>query len=395
MRKGPELPDQPADQDRLLEPRFMHPAIFIPANVSIGVLYALHDWIYMRQWDGYHNSASLALAEWGMQFLLWGTICWLMWCFMRSAIERANLKQILTLFVPFSLFLSVIEEIVWVFLFPHIPMKHPQWSFLERLGFNLEGDVTQSLPIFWCSFFLFRGVGYYQKFREKESAAAQLEVQLVNAQMAALRMQLNPHFLFNTMNSISSLMRFDIDAADTMLEQLSSLLRITLAKGQAQKIRLQEEMEVVQLYVSIQQLRFGDRVRHNIYVAPEVWDALVPTMVLQPIVENAYVHGIAKSLGGGTITIEADIKGDKLRISICNIGTGTLPFQDAPARQGVGIANVRARLELHYGSRQSFSLREPAPGEVTALFLLPLEIDQSLSHDNGSSLYAASGSDRG
>src|ERR1700722_3455673 len=89
-------------------------------------------------------------------------------------------------------------------------------------------------------------------------------------------------------------------------------------------------------------------------------------MVHQPIVENAYVHGSAKSLGGGTITIEADIKGDKLRISICNIGTGTLPFQDASARQGVGIANVRARLEVHYGGRKDFSLREPAPGEVTA-----------------------------
>jgi two-component system, LytTR family, sensor kinase len=206
-------------------------------------------------------------------------------------------------------------------------------------------------------------------------------------------MQLNPHFLFNTLNSVSSLMRSDPDSADEMLERLSSLLRITLAKGQAQKVRLQEEMEVVRLYVSIQQLRFGDRVRHDIRVAPEIWDALVPTMILQPIVENAYVHGIAKSLGAATISIDAGIKGDKLRVSICNIGSGLRPFQDA--RQGVGIANVRARLELHYGSRQSFSLREFVPGEVTAIFLLPLEIDQSLSHDHGSSLYAASGSDRG
>jgi LytS/YehU family sensor histidine kinase len=208
-------------------------------------------------------------------------------------------------------------------------------------------------------------------------------------------MQLNPHFLFNTLNCVSSLMRSDADSADEMLERLSSLLRITLAKGKAQKISLQEEMDVVQLYVSIQQLRFGDRVQHSIHVAPEAWDALVPTMILQPIVENAYVHGIAKSLGKGTITINAGIEGDKLRVSICNAGRGLRPFQDALARQGVGIANVVTRLELHYGSRQSFSLRELVPGEVTALFLLPLEIDKSLRHDHGSSLYAASSSDRG
>ena len=190
-------------------------------------------------------------------------------------------------------------------------------------------------------------------------------------------------------------MRSDPDGADEMLERLSSLLRITLAKGQAQKIRLQEEMEIVQLYVSIQQLRFGDRVRHDIHVAPEAWDALLPTMILQPIIENAYVHGIAKCLGAGTITIEAGVEKDALRVSIRNVGTGLRPFQDALARQGVGIANVKARLELHYGSRQSFSLRELVPGEVTALVLLPLEIDTSLSHDHGSPLYAASSSDRG
>ena len=122
-------------------------------------------------------------------------------------------------------------------------------------------------------------------------------------------MQLNPHFLFNTLNCVSSLMRSDPDGADEMLERLSSLLRITLAKGQAQTNSLARGDGVIQLYVSIQQLRFGDRVRHSIEVAPEAWDALVPTMILQPIVENAYVHGIARSPDEGTITIKASVEG--------------------------------------------------------------------------------------
>jgi LytS/YehU family sensor histidine kinase len=217
----------------------------------------------------------------------------------------------------------------------------------------------------------------------------------VQARLQALQMQLNPHFLFNTLNSVSSLMRSDPDGADEMLERLSSLLRITLAKGQAQRIPLQEEMEVVQLYVSIQQLRFGDRVSHSIEVAPEAWDALVPSMLLQPIVENAYVHGISRSLGEGTITIKVSVEGDKLCISIRNAGCVPGSFGDTLKRQGVGITNVKARLELHYGSRQSFSIREVVPGDVTALCVLPLEIDKRPSSDHAEPLYAASGSDRG
>jgi sensor histidine kinase YesM len=255
--------------------------------------------------------------------------------------------------------------------------------------------LLSDVVIFWMGFIVFRSVGYYQRYREREQMASQLQAQLVQARLQALQMQLNPHFLFNTLNSVSSLMRSDPDGADEMLERLSSLLRITLAKGQAQRIPLQEEMEVVQLYVSIQQLRFGDRVSHSVEVAPEAWDALVPSMILQPIVENAYVHGISRSLGKGTIAIKAFVEGDKLRISIRNAGCVPGSFGETLKREGVGIANVRARLELHYGSRQSFSIQETAPGDVTALCVLPLEIDKRPSNDHAEPLYAASSSDRG
>jgi two-component system, LytTR family, sensor kinase len=118
-------------------------------------------------------------------------------------------------------------------------------------------------------------------------------------------------------------------------------------------------------------------------------------MILQPIVENAYVHGISRSLGEGTITINASIEGDTLCISIRNAGCVPGSLDDAPKKGGVGIANVKARLELHYGNRQSFSLREMVPGDVTAVFLLPLEIDKRPSNDHAEPLYAASSSDRG
>ena len=177
----------------------------------------------------------------------------------------------------------------------------PYW---QRVPFNFKGDLVESMVIFWGAFFFFRGFGYYQQFREKETVAAQLEAQLANAQIAALRMQLNPHFLFNTMNSISSLMRSDIDAADSMLEQMSSLLRMTLERGDVQLIPLHDEIEFIETYLAMQDRRYAGRVMRTLSVDPELHDALVPAMILQPIVENAFVHGLSKLDRGGELTIE-------------------------------------------------------------------------------------------
>jgi two-component system, LytTR family, sensor kinase len=390
-RLGNKLSNTTKQELKQAHPFFMRPLVFLSGWMVLALLFGFQEFAEISV-AGWKVPLWLPLLAWTVEFLLWGLIFLGMWRFLRESIQSATSRQMLLRYLPLSVAVSLIEEVIFATIFRFQPMgKH--YTYLVRLERYLASELITNIAIFWIVFVLFRSIGYYQRFREREHAAARLQAQLVEARLQALQMQLNPHFLFNTLNSVSSLMRSDPDSADEMLERLSSLLRITLAKGQAQKVRLQEEMEVVQLYVSIQRLRFGDRVRHDIRVAPEVWDALVPTMILQPIVENAYVHGIAKSLGAATITIDAGIKGDKLRVSICNIGSGLRSFQDA--RQGVGIANVRARLELHYGSRQSFSLRELVPGEVTAIFLLPLEIDQSLSHDHGSSLYAASGSDRG
>ncbi len=136
----------------------------------------------------------------------------------------------------------------------------------------------ESMVIFWGAFFFFRGFGYYQQFREKETVAARLEAQLANSQIAALRMQLNPHFLFNTMNSISSLMRSDIDAADSMLEQMSSLLRMTLERRDVQLIPLHDEIEFIETYLGMQDRRYAGRVIRTLSVDPELHDALVPAM---------------------------------------------------------------------------------------------------------------------
>jgi len=369
-------------------PFFMHPLVFLSGWAALGILFGFQELMEMS--FDVKIPLWMPFASWTIDYLIWGLICLGLWHFLRASIQSATPRQMVLQYLPLSVLVSVLVEASYAAI---VRYQHPgqHLTYVARVEHYLSSDLVTDVAIFWLVFALFRGIGYYQRFREREQMASRLEGQLVQARLQALQMQLNPHFLFNTLNSVSSLMRSDPDGADEMLERLSSLLRITLAKGQAQKVPLQEEMDVIQLYVSIQQLRFGDRVRHSIDVTPEAWDALVPTMILQPIVENAYVHGISKSLGEGMIAIKASIQGDTLCISVRNTGS----LNEAPEKPGVGIANVKTRLQLHYGSRQSFTIQEGAPGDVTAVFLLPLEIDKSPSSDHPESLYAASSSDRG
>ncbi len=397
LRKG-RLAIKPNNQTKPkidpTRPFFMRPVVFLSGWVVLGILFGFQEYVDMSL-EAWKIPLWVPLAGWTLDFLLWGLTFLCMWRFLRVSIQTATTRQMLLQYLPLSVLAGVARGSALHRASFATSIRAGTIRFLTRLGHNLSSALVTDVIIFWMGFIVFRSIGYYQRYREREQVASQLQAQLVQARLQALQMQLNPHFLFNTLNSVSSLMRSDPDSADEMLERLSSLLRITLAKGQAQRIPLQEEMEVVQLYVSIQQLRFGDRVSHSVEVAPEAWDALVPSMLLQPIVENAYVHGISRSLGEGTITIKASVEGDKLCISIRNAGCVPGSFGDSLNRQGVGIANVKARLELHYGNQQSFTIKEVAPGDVTALCVLPLEIDKRPSSDHGEPLYAASGSDRG
>lgn len=374
--EGRSLKSISANGDRKY-PLFMHPAIFVGLTLLLGELFALQQWTSMRLWS-YHMKISQVMAAWGLEYFLWGSICWLLWRWFGYQIQKASLTAILTRILPLSLFLSVLEEMIWVFFFPNFPIGASHWSYWRRLGFELNGDFFDNLVIFWCAFGLFRGLGYYEQFRQKESIAARLEMQLANAQMSALRMQLNPHFLFNTMNSISSLMRTEVEAADTMLEQLSSLLRITLERGNSQFVLLRDEMDFVEIYLALQEQRYGDRVRQILNIDPGVHDALVPAMILQPIVENAYAHGISKLDRGGILEIRACREGKRLRLSVLNSGVGlATPSLTKTDGHGVGLTNIRSRLQLHYGAHQTFLIHEVDSDRVEVVIEFPLQLSEA------------------
>lgn len=353
-------------------PLLVHPAIFVGGFIFLGMLFGLQNWITEHTW-GYKVDLLLLLRAWIVQYFIWGVICWLIWFWLGRAIQNAGLPWILTRLIPLSALVSVGEEMVWVLCFPHLPLGMPM-SYWQRLRFELDGEIIDNFLIFWLVIVLFRGVDYYQRYREKEGAAAQLSVQLAQAQIRALRMQLNPHFLFNTMNSISSMMRIDVPAADIMLEQLSSLLRITLERGETQLISLSDEMEFMEMYLALQDRRFAGRVRQEVRVDPALHDALIPAMLLQPIVENAYAHGLSRLDRDGVLTVEVGRERGRLKVTVLNTGIGLNPTPRKDAQStGVGIANVKNRLRLHYGAQQSFAMHEAGAHNVQVTITFPLQ----------------------
>jgi len=354
----------------------MNPAVFITSSVLVGILFAFQEWISLRHM-GYHMAAPIFFESWGFQFLVWGALCWLLWKFMGAKIQRANLVTILAVFLPLSVVISLAQQMLFVLIFRNLPLNHQEMSYWQRLSMYVYAELLDNMLIFWCAFLLFRGVGYYQRFREQEQAKTALEIELANAQLAALRMQLNPHFLFNTMNSISSLMRSDVEAADTMLEQLSCLLRLSLERGESQLVSLREELDFIELYLGMQGQRYAGRVTQSVSCDPELYDALVPSMLLQPIVENAYVHGISKTDANSILTIEGRRHGDQLGICVVNSGIGLTPRLNERSRRGVGLRNIQARLNLHYGADATFEIAQIDQRNVSVTIVLPLQYSKA------------------
>ena len=245
------------------------------------------------------------------------------------------------------------------------------WSTLLVLGFH--GNVIS----YWVILGVVTGYRHYRRLQEREAQALRLELrsaelsgQLARAQMNALKMQLQPHFLFNTLNAIMVLVRQqNASRAEEMLGRLSDLLRCVLDEGEAQEVPLHRELEYARLYLAIEQVRFEERLKVSIVIDPAVIDAAVPHMALQPIVENAIRHGIARTSVPGTVAITASGIGDDLVIQVTDDGPG-LDRTDASEGWGIGLANTRARLRQLYGDAASLTVQDTAPG-VTVRMALP------------------------
>lgn len=265
--------------------------------------------------------------------------------------------------------------------FAHVAMAEAAYVTIPYSGY--EGKLTWwdrvqrtfvmnfdwEMATYWAIIGFSYAAGYYRQAQDRALRASQLEASLAEAQLQALQRQLHPHFLFNTLNAISALMHRDVNAADQMLARLSDLLRMALDQPGAQEVPLKDELEFLEKYLEIEQTRFGDRLTVHFDVDPETLDALVPNLVLQPLVENSVRYAIGARIEPGTIQVRARRAGDALRLQVIDNGPGLR--QASRPGAGVGLANTRMRLEHLYGGEGQLSLVEPPDGGLVAAVTLP------------------------
>jgi two-component sensor histidine kinase len=249
----------------------------------------------------------------------------------------------------------------------------PDWepfkdkSDLELLQILFGARFLFYLLVFWLVLGVAQAVLLYRRFRERAVRAAQLEAKLAVAQLQVLKTQLQPHFLFNTLNAISALIHQDVELADRMIARLGELLRQALDTAGTQEVTLRQELEFIKPYLEIEQARLGPRLDVAIDVDAEVIDASVPNLILQPLVENAIRHGVAPRRGPGRIAITARRQDGALLLQVRDNGGGLA----ANYTEGVGVSNTRARLRQLYGDDQRFVMTVPPEGGLLVTVAVP------------------------
>lgn len=244
-------------------------------------------------------------------------------------------------------------------------------------NFLLIRFFTESLP-FWALIALVHAIEFHRRYRQREIETARLQTQLTESRLEALTAQLQPHFLFNTLQGISTLMHRDVKAADAMLSRLSDLLRLTLQRGEKQVAPLSEEMEMLAHYVEISRERFKDRLVFETRITMDAHQAMVPFFILQPLVENALQHGIARRAGPGRIGVSAERFGEMLHVAVSDDGPGLMNAGHEFPREGIGLSNTRQRLRELYGDQHQLTLTTPQEGGLRVELRIPYRTANTL-----------------
>ena len=305
------------------------------------------------------------------RLLAWRAIDWyscalfvppFLWLVRRAPLERSTWPRRLPMYVGVTLLATIAKYALLV------PLQAPLLGAARTQSFRvvLAGNAISELMIFWAVVGVLHAVEFYRRYREREALTLELRAQLSQSQLDVLRAQLHPHFLFNALNAATVLVHRDPDAADAMLTRLGELLRHALRSDPRHETPLREELELLDQYLDIMRMRFSDRLTIRRTVPSALESALVPTFVLQPLVENALEHGVDRVEGRGCVEIEAACDGDSLLLAVRDNGPGD--HGNAHAGFGIGLTNTRARLAALYGDAADLTLR-PRPGGGTEVVL--------------------------
>jgi LytS/YehU family sensor histidine kinase len=347
----------------------MEAAIVFAAWAIFGLLVANQNYT-MSALNGRQMPLFIAFRSAFLESVLWAlTTVAIFWLTRRYPLERGRMPRRIAVHLVAAVVIAMARTGItlmlawylrWIRVFPTFSLQFWSTSSQNVLFYTLLLGIAHL-------------VLYYRRYREREQVVDQLARGLTEARLQALKMQLQPHFLFNTLNAISALIPDEAKPARRMVARLGDLLRTTLEHEETQEVTLREELAFLQPYLEIEQARLADRLTVVMNVAPETLDARVPHLLLQPLVENAIRHGIASRIEPGTVEIStARGAGDRfLQLEIRDDGRGLEPNSDVRIRRGVGLTNIRSRLEQLYGPDHRFTLENHAERGVLVRISIP------------------------
>ena len=326
----------------------------------MAALFTPQHWVLTRRAPSPPHWTELFASNLVM-FWLWAALTpVILWVGRRYPLERRRFAARLLLFFAAGFAFALVHIALVRYVSAILAGQPPQPYFNYLVGYGATGVL-----IAWDLLAASQAVTYFRRYHDRE-------LRLVQAQLQSLKTQLHPHFLFNTLNAIAELLHQDPTRAERTLTQLSDLLRHALERSDAHEVALKEEVDFLRNYVRIQQTLLQERLEVRWAIDDDTLDACVPTMLLQPIVENAVQHGIGPRASGGTIEVTARREGPRLRVTVEDDGVGMTP----PARRGkesagIGLSNTRARLQHMYGSDHTFEIGPRAGGGVSVRLIMP------------------------
>src|SRR6516165_6561916 len=360
-----------------LKTNWRRPALLFVTWTLIGLAFAAVSYgVALSQNDKrFGITASLRLNL--VLFYLWGVFSPLILRFCRRFRVEFRLLSIRNLMVhvpAIILFAAVHETLLLAILWSITPSSRGELTtitdyYARHFGYGFYIDlIIASLIVIGAHALL-----YYDDFRASELQQSSLKTQLAQAQLRALKMQVHPHFLFNTLHSISFLVLEDPTKANSMIARLGDFLRLTVDNSEQQWVTLKEETEFLRCYLDIEQVRFGDRLTVAFELEPQTLSAQLPHLILQPVVENAIQHAIAPRATRGHINIQAKRLDSLLRVAISDNGPGITSNSNSPAKKCVGLTNVRTRLQQIYGSDFRFELTNGENEGLTVVMEIPFQ----------------------
>lgn len=335
------------------------------AAVVLASLFLLQNYVHHYAWSELKDTQPF---NWWRQapvpflnYLFWALLTPFIYSFtFRFPIRKAELLKTVSATIVFALFVSALHEFCTSIAYYSILSTHGEWKWdAEHIAWGINAlppAIFTRFLEFWVLFGVLKALWFYKKFHEKQLELISLENKLNSAQLIALKKQLQPHFLFNTLNTVSALMDENVALSRTVLSKLAGLLRITLERNQKNKITLRGEMEYVRSYLDIEHTRFSDRLKVEYDVPESTLEAFVPSLILQPIIENAIQHGISNLTSDGKIIVRAERKEDDLIIEVLDNGPGMSDPHKIMKAPGIGIKNVQDRLQLMYPGAKRFQM---------------------------------------